>query len=58
MKTDADDSALGLARGALEPAAIDVELALIHLAVASRHHRPLPSQGERIEIPTLSSCCR
>jgi hypothetical protein len=41
MKTDADDSA------------IDIELALSRLTVASRHHHPLPSQGERIEIPTL-----
>jgi Na+-transporting methylmalonyl-CoA/oxaloacetate decarboxylase beta subunit len=51
-KTDAHASAIGLAGGAPEPTAIDVELALSPLAVASRHHRPLPSQVERIEMPT------
>jgi hypothetical protein len=50
-KTDTHAGALSLAGGAPEPAAIDVELAPSHLTVASHHHRPLPSQGERIEIP-------
>jgi hypothetical protein len=50
-KTDGYAGALGLARGASEPAAIDAELALSRLTVASRHRRPLPSQRERIKFP-------
>jgi hypothetical protein len=60
LKTNAHAGALDLAGGALEPAAIDVELAPSHLTVASRHRhrRPLPSQGERIEIPASPQCHR
>jgi hypothetical protein len=50
-KTNAHSGALGLAEGALEPIAIDAELALSRLTVAYRHRGPLPSYGERIEIP-------
>jgi hypothetical protein len=53
LKTDAHTGALGLAGGGPEPTTIDAELALSRLAIASRHRRPLPSQGERIEIPVL-----
>jgi hypothetical protein len=45
-KTEAHAGALGLARGAPEPAAIVVVLALSRLAVASLHRHPLLSQGE------------
>jgi hypothetical protein len=45
-KTKAHAGALGLARGAPEPAAIDTVLALNRLTVASLHRHPLPSQGE------------
>jgi hypothetical protein len=57
-KTDAHTGALGLAGGAPEPAAIDAELALSHLTIASHHRHPLPSQGEQIEIPVLPRCRR
>jgi hypothetical protein len=49
--TNAYASALDLAGGAQEPVAINAELALSHLAVSSHHRRPLPSQGERDQIP-------
>jgi hypothetical protein len=52
-KTNAHASALGLAGGAPEPTAIDVDLASSRLTVASGHRRPLPSQGERVEMPAL-----
>jgi hypothetical protein len=52
-KTDAHAGALGLAGGASKPTAVNAELAPSCLAVASLHRRPVPSQGERIEIPAL-----
>jgi hypothetical protein len=57
-KTDARAGALGFARGAPEPATIDAELAPSHLALASCRRHPLPSQGERVEIPVSPRCYR
>jgi hypothetical protein len=45
-KTDTHAGALSLAGGAPKPAAIDAELTLSRLTIASLHHRPLPSHGE------------
>jgi hypothetical protein len=50
-KTDAHAGALGLAVGAPEPAAIDVELAPSRLAVASRHRRPLHPKVSELRSP-------